>query len=441
MIRILLLSLLALAPLGARALDTADSRAALQLSAEGKYSDVVRQLSSVTWTRSSNPDVFLTYCRARFEVHNQERTCLVDQRSHPNAIAFSNALWNGWSGRTRAAKAAFERLLREKDWSVWGMAGLLELSEYTHNVHELGSLLKRFEPRLTAEPRFVQIYNRYRLAFAEDMLDWADLAARLRKYSPRQIASDPILFSAQFRLFFVRGNKSELAQLLADASGLRDTTAYMLRTIDYLALDQGIQPSKAQVIKAAASHPDNARLVLERAYVELFDGSPNIAAAALDRIHKVAASSPNHIRLLLDVAVDLASFHKPDDSNRVFWIIDASEKNLDEFTAFFTLGAWHAVYRGDLDEASNTIRRALKMAPKDAGANWLRALLAKRGNDPQEGVEAVRNLLRGDPYNENYVSVMLDLREKHKTPAMESLYEEVSRHASRYSERLRRRFN
>lgn len=189
----------------------------------------------------------------------------------------------------------------------------------------------------------------------------------------------------------------------------------------------------------ASLHPENRDLILQRAYAEVIDRSPEIATAAVARIHDVATLSKHYVRLLLEISVTLASYHKFNDSVRVFRLIDHSNVNLDDFAAFHTLGAWHAISRGEMNEAVTSLNRALEMNPKQISANWLKAVIAKRQDDAQAGVIALNNLFDGDPYNENYVSLILHFRNRSETPSFERLFREISIRQAYYGDLTRQR--
>jgi lipopolysaccharide biosynthesis regulator YciM len=125
------------------------------------------------------------------------------------------------------------------------------------------------------------------------------------------------------------------------------------------------------------------------------------------------------------MALTLAGYHKPEESGRIFDVIDTSNTTLTDFAAFHVLSAWDAVYRGDISQASSKLQKAFDMAPRHVAANWLKALIAKRQEDTRRGVEALEVLFAADPYNKNYRNMIRHFRSKLKTPELEQLYKEV----------------
>lgn len=409
---------------------TLEKKKILQLSAEQKHDRVSNALADFVWTRSSDPELLIIYCASKFTVSNQDSTCALGEGSKPQVVAFSDALWKTWSGHTVDARTVFTSLLRDNESALWGELGLLELATYTNNHRELASLLGRFEKILSnRDPIYRRLYEHYRIAHAEDTSDWAGLQKLLSKYSREQILNEPVLFSAQSRVLFVKGQRLQMAELLRTArSNIRGTTLYMLSKADYAVLEEGIGASKAAIRKLAASHPEDQRLALELAYIDIYQSSASVTSAGLKKLNNFARLSPNNVRLLLSMAVTLASYHKSDDSAQIFRLIDSRRTNLNDFALFHILSAWDAVYWGNIDQARKSLGEALEMAPRHVAANWLKVLIAKRRDDPRAGAEALAPLMESDPYNENYISLVMYFRDKFNTADFERLATQATRH-------------
>lgn len=405
----------------------ADKKRIALLSAEASHARVVDELANVAWNRSSDLELLLFYCGSQFAINDQAQTCVLSRDSLTPAVDFADALWKTWSGRIKSARATFSGLRDNPEWNLWGETGFLEIAQYTDNYQELAALLRRQKRAFFAGgPVYRHLYERYYLIHLENTLDWAGLAKLLSRYSLKQIVSDPVKFSAKGKAFFITGNKAELEKLLnAVPSDLRNTTAYAIRKAEYAVLKQGIAESKVVLRKFSNLRPADTVLTLEEAYIDILDSSPAVANAAMEKMVNIAESSPNHVRLLLGMSVTLASYHKPEESGRIFKSIK-SRDDLSDFAAFHTLSAWNAVYAGEVAKARGRLNTVLKMAPEDVGANWLKALIAKRQADPKSGAEALATLIEADPYNENYKSLVRYFWERFRTAELQQLNTRVN---------------
>lgn len=407
----------------------------------GAHDRVVRELSNYVWQLSSDPQLLIVYCDSQFTDSSGNLTCTLSTTSAIGAKQFAEALWYTWSGQTRKARNAFELLAKHREWSEWGNVGLLELAWYTEHLDELGRLLDSLESNSTKKSTaFTEILTRYRLHHAEATNNWDRILDVAEKYPLQRVVRNLPLFFTYARALFVDGRENQLRKLLeATPSALRETTEYRLRSAEYALLTHGISKSISAIQKYAASSPENDDLGLQKAYLEVLDSSPKVAAAALARIHRIAESSKHNVRLLIGIATTLASFHKPEESARVFTLIDPEIVDLEDFTMFYTLQAWVAIYRDEISEANSTLDRALAMFPQQVAANHLKALIAKRNNDPEAGTMALKNLFEADPYNENYASLVLYFRGRFTTADLEWLFQEVRLRQKYYGEVMRLR--
>lgn len=268
----------------------------------------------------------------------------------------------------------------------------------------------------------------YSLALVEATANWPKLRQLLSRFTYEEIVNSPYLFSAQAHLLFVEGQSDELAKLLGAASSdVQETTLYLLRKADYFTLTRGTDAWAVAIREYSEARPDDRRLAMEMAYGDLLEGPPHIVKAALDRLGSFAETASHDVRFLLETASMLALYRHPEESQRVYKRVNTHETNLEDFTAFHVLAAWNDVYLGDLDSAGTSLERALNMAPRHFGANYLKALIAKKTADPTAGLEALEILFQADPYNENFQSMIRHFHNEFKTPGWQRLYEDYAR--------------
>lgn len=408
----------------------------------GKHDLVVREFADYRWVRASDPQLLIYYCASKFAVGVETSNCLVGPASAADAKRFADALWSVWLGQTKKARSTFEQLSKNRDWSEWGRIGFLELAWHTEDIKALGGLLTSYESDQAKErsDAFNKALRRYRLLHAEATNDWERIHAVARQHSLHQITHELALFTAYGRALYFQGRKRELADLLQAAPpALQETTVYMWLKVDHALLRGGTTASMEVVKQYVASQAENEQFALQTAYMEILDSSQEVATAARASIHRLAEASKHNVRLLLEIAVTLISYDKVDDSAQVMALVDRKNTNTEEFAMFHTLAAWNEVYHGDINKAASRLNRALDMHPKQVGANYLRALIAKREGDREAGVVSLRNLFESDPYNENYVSLILHFRQGFQTTDLERLFASVLERKHFYGELMRQR--
>ncbi len=399
---------------------------ALQLAAEGNDSGLVSVLARNVWASTSDIDLLIAYCEAQFQISNSSVSCRLDPRSESRATQFASALWSIWTGHTAAARADLERLREVDDWSLWGETGLLELAYHTEDHVLLARLLDGFARQaLVKDPRHTALDERYRFILSEETANWAELEQLLSEHSYEEISKSPFLFSSQAHLFFARGQRAQLGELLrATSSEVQRATVYLFWEADYLAME-GRAAESASVLRAFyEKHRDNRRLAREVAFADAFDGSSDAVSAAFQTLDRIAETSRHDVKLLLNMAITLALYRQPEHSESTYRRIDTEGTNLEDFTALHVLRAWNAVYRGDLRSADTSLRRALRAAPRHLSANYLKALIAKRQADSIAALESLQILFETDPYNENFNSLILYFRNTFHTADWELLYQE-----------------
>jgi hypothetical protein len=418
----------------------ADSREIAILSARGEHNRIVQELSKHVWTRSSEPQLLITFCESQFAIGDKRFGCVLDPKSADQAREFAGAVEDMKVGQTKKAKHVFEKLAHNQAWFDWGNAGLIELAWYTENIQALGLILDRFDKNSKKSRALSESLGRYRLLHAEANCDWESIEKTARRYTLREIAQNPPLFASYARALFITGQKETLGELLEEAAPvLQQSTEYMFSSADYALLSMGIQGSVDVLKKYAGQYPRNEDLLLQRAYVDVLHTSPKVAAPALAALHKVAGASRRDVGRVLAIAVTLARYHKPDESLAVFRLIDRESTSVEDFAMFHTLMAWYAVYRGDLGEAKAALGQTLGMAPRQPSANWLRALIALRQDDAESGTIALKNLFDSDPYDENNASLILRFRGRFRTSALEQMFQAMLVREKYYGEEMRRR--
>lgn len=428
--------------MGTSGVDAVDRNEIAIWSANGDHGRVVRELDKHAWNASSDPQLLVTYCGSWFATKVDVLDCVIGPESAVEAKQFASALWDVWSGQTRKARGVFEALVAIKDWSEWGHTGLLELAWYTENTRTLEKLLSALEksPSTSRSKAFTEIVDRYRLCLAEADADWGRVREIVGRYPVGRITSSPFLFSAYAHALFVEGKKNELGDLLkAGSPVLQKTTDYMFREAEYALLIGRVGDSVNAIQRYAEKHPDNDALLLQKAYLEILNSSPEVANAATAQVYEIAKSSRSQVRLIFEIATSLASVRKPDESEEVLRLLDGKHIDADEFAMYHTLYAWYAVYSGDTSEAKKRVASALALAPKQVSANRLKALLAKKLGDPEAGAEALEILFGKDPYNENYASLILHFRDRFRTAGFEKLFEMVASQQMYYADAMRKR--
>lgn len=378
-----------------------------QLAAEGNDSGVVDKLRDVVWTQSSDIELLILFCESQFAMNKELSTCALSRDSSKQAVKFSNALWDIWVGRVKRAEEKFAELIADEQWRLWGEVGQLELARHTENYSEFASALDRLSNSSSKnQTSYNGLLEHYRFICAEETSNWQMLERLLNRYSKDEIAKSPALFSPQARLFYAQGRVAELGQMLDDVpEAFRSTTNYLLRKADYLSLVKGASAWSEFIEPSAQKAPENPRLFLEQAFNEVLHESPEVARTGFVKLHNFAMSSSADVRLLLGMAITLASYHKPAESEAIYRLIDPSSMGLESFTKFHVLVAWNAAYRGDSSVVHESLSRALSMAPTHQEANWLKVLIAKREKDEKAAHEALNILLAIDPNNKNYQSL------------------------------------
>lgn len=430
MLRLLLVAMMSSLFVAACSIERAPSNKSriLQLSAEANYVAVSNELAEMVWSSDSDPELLMEYCAARFVVKPQSASCALARGASDEPTALAEVLWNIWTGRTQVAGAILNRLLEGKESRLWGAVGTLEFAHYSERHKVLAELLRKYNSDpLQSNPRFVPIFRRYQVAYLESVSDWTRLEELLQKFSQQEVMEDPELFSALARLRYVRGQASELKALLdAAAVNLGKTTVYQQRKADFLVLEKGIPASKSEIDNFTKSYPNNPELLMQSSYSALLNSSPDISQAAWKALLETARASQRNVRLLLDMATTLASYHKPVESSQIVRLIDRDGTDLDDFTISHVLWGWVHVFEGNIPGAMKELEVALTMAPNHVPANWLRVLIARQNGDPQKALEALKVLLAADPYNNNYRNLAKYFAETFESSELKALYRRLS---------------
>lgn len=385
-----------------------------------------QKLARTVWNEFSDPKLLIKHCLSQFKKNLDATDCTLSTSSADQTKLFSNVLWEIWSGHTGLAKDKIESLQQEEPWSSWGNIGLLELALHTGNQTQLGSLLAQFRDSFLSAKNtsLLQSYKYYELWYARNELEWEKLEALLEKYSIEQITKDSELLFLQSNVFFVRGQRDYLEKLLNQTKlSVRNTVDYTYSLIYLAILKSDTEESKTIVNKFAEDSPENIDIVLEKAQMDLLDTSPTVREAALRKIHNIAKLFSKDLGLLLSVMESLLTHHKFDEAGRIFNYIDLTNVILDDFVMFHTITAWNDIYMAEYEDALLKIEKALKMAPKDLAANWLKVLLAKKFERPDLAQDSLEILLRANPFNKNHINQILHFRNKYKTPELEALYQ------------------
>jgi tetratricopeptide (TPR) repeat protein len=385
-----------------------------------------QKLANTVWNEFSDPKLLIKHCLSQFKENNDATDCILSTSSADQAKLFSSVLWKIWSGHTVLAKDEIELLQQEESWSLWGNIGLLELALHTGNQTQLGSLLVQFRDSFLSanNTSLLQSYKYYELWYTRNELKWKKLGALLEKYTIEQITRDPELLFLQSNIFFVRGQRDYLEKLLNQTElSARNTVDYTYSLIYLAILKSDTEESKTIINKFAEDSSENIDIVLEKAQMDLLDTSPTVREAALRKIHHIAKLFSKDLGLLLSVMESLLTHHKFDEAGRIFNYIDLTNVILDDFVMFHTIRAWNDIYMAEYEDALLKIEKALKMAPKDLAANWLKVLLAKKLERPDLAQDSLEILLKANPFNKNHINQILHFRNKYKTPELEALYQ------------------
>lgn len=401
-----------------------DRETILQVSAEGQHVQVVSRLEKHAWHQSDDPLLLLTYCSSMFIAYNKRPTCDLAPGSERGIVRLADGLWKAWSGRTKQARSIYSRLASKSKWVLWVHMARLELARYTENHRELGSLLVSMNGFSQKQERKAnRLYKNYRLEHLQATHSWDELDSMLAQHTKKKILEDVDLFSAQAHILYVQGKIAQLRTFVRSASSdVQGTTTHKLWWLDLLWIEDGSTEWQKALAELEDSSKSVIELKLQKAYNELLSETADASGAAIRTLRREASTHPNHIGLILDIAVTLAAYHKPEEAGRIFGLVDRKVVNIEDFANYHVLSAWNRVYGGQLEAAKIRIDRALQMAPTHPAANWLKALIAKQQNDPTAGAEAVRQLVKADPYNENYRSLARHFPSVYNTPELEELY-------------------
>ncbi len=403
---------------------TPESSGSKQFAVEGFESQFIQRLSKATWTIDSSFYDLNELCRAQLYTSYSQSTCHIDPSSAAQAVQFADALWLMWTGRTQSARQILQELQNQDSWCAWGQAGLLHLAYHTENHNQLAALISDFTSSKTdCDIQDASLVQHYSILLALETADWKVLDSLLRQLPQQTVLETPDFFRAQSQYYYATGRAADFAELLSAASpGVQESTEYLTQLAKFNALREGVG-GWAQAFHALSDkNKTNRSLAIGAALSDLLGGNPEGVGLAAEMLVGIASRHSNDARLLMEMAAMLALHRQPTVSERVYRKIDTVGTSLQEFTAFHVLTAWNAVHRGDLEQARMRIGLALAMAPKHYGANYLKALIAKRESDAEMGLEALRILLAADPYNENVRSMIKGFYELHPSQDWKSLY-------------------
>lgn len=382
------------------------------------------------WNVLSDPKDLITYCDGQFVKNSNKPTCTISPNSADEAKVFSKALWEIWSGRTKLARAKLNKLHNNKKWSLWGGIGLFELAYQTGNQKQLGSLLKLLKKDFFSSENtlFINLYNYYELMYAGGNHEWKRLESLLGKYSKEIILYDPVLFSLQSRIFYIKKQESELAKLINKASPTVKKTSYYVPSVSYYTfLKFGIKESNAILRRYATDRPEDMVLTVSYLHQQLLDKNPNVAKNALNKLLEIIRSSKNNINLIFQTVLTLIQNKKYNESVNVLKMANFNnDVVLDDFVSYHIYLAWHDVYMGKDDAALNKLEEALSMAPRNIDVHDLKFLLERKHERPELALNSLKVLLESDPHNNNYRNEFSVFRKIYKLPELKSLYQRMN---------------
>lgn len=398
-------------------------------AADGHEAEILHRLHTVTWNVDSHFYDLLAFCQAQVDTAADQSTCAIDPGSAAEAVQFADALWLIWTGRTHSARQILQRLLAQGSWCGWGQAGLLQLALHTEDHKQLASLLAEFaSPQSTCGWGSASLFQHYSILLALESADWKALDRLLKELPQQAVLDSPSLFLAQAKYYYAVGRAADLATLLAAATPeVQESTEYLTQQAKFTALNEGVGSWSRAFHAQSKRHLTDRSLAIDAALSDLLDDSPEVVSAAAEKLEDIAVRSSKDVRLQMHLAIMLALHRQPEASERVYRRIETIDTSLQDFTAFHTLVAWNAIYRDDLEQAKKSIVSALSMAPRHYGANYLKALIAKKEGDSASGLEALHILQGADPYNENVRSMIKGFYENFPSEDWKALYSSSQR--------------
>ncbi len=387
--------------------------------------------TDMVWNELSDLMSLINYCSSLFKTNNNASSCVLTSESSEQIKLFASTLWKIWSGHSRRAKEDLELFQQEEAWSLWGKIGLMELALYTGNQKKLASLLDQFKDDFlsTKNNSLIEAYRNYELWHAFEDLNWKKLEKLLEKYTINQITSNPNLFLFQSSIYFVNGQRKKLKNFLNQTHPEVKVSANYINGLVYLAI---LEPKleRLDIIKKIfpTDRPWSVDIIFEMARLELMNDNPAVQEDALEKYFDIAKLSRNNPAYLLEIINSLASHHKFAEAEEIFKYLDVKYVDLEDFVIFKTVSAWNYVYIGDYENAAYEIELALKMAPKDLTANWLKVLLIKKLERPDLALRPLEILFTANPYNQSYRNQITYFRNNYDMPELESLYQRMIEH-------------
>lgn len=413
-----------------------------RLFAEEKHDEVVKRLSGVSWNLTSDPFLVMVLCSSRLELEHTLMSCIDDSHAVPGVVTFGKGLTSLWSGKSRTAISMFQNLARDPNTTLWGYLGLFEHAEYTGNFTELGKLIERFHKKYATVPESFrkQVYH-YEVVFLQETGDWDKLETSLSRFSREQIIRAPDLLAANYRLLYVRAKLTQARELLEAARReLGSSDEFQRLYVEYLQLTEGKQAADDFLQQSVMRRPDYTALSVEFAYSRLQANNQKDVEAAVKELEQLATARPHDVARVFGIALSLANYQKLEGSSRILRKLTHSIEAPEDFTAFQNLEAWNAVYSGRLDAAKSYVKTAITRSPYDQSANWLSFLIAKKESRWSEASAALIRVFNMDPYNENVVVSLLELRgQGGKSSQTEAMLEEIKSRLKWYRPEIQER--
>lgn len=373
----------------------ADSKAnkdkALLLS---PYSQTIARYSKYDWSTEQQPKNLIKYCEALFEMGVPIPPALQEPDAPHHIAEFSQAYLMLLNGRVKESEAIFIGLTKDKDRSIWGFAGLLELAIYTKNIASMKKWLDELQNSNKNSDVVAQISPLYTLHYEFHMANF-EKVEKILKGIESSVESLPIRIH-----MLLRENRFGDAQRLIDrtatSSDLENQNIIISAQAELILARNGFEKSTEYLKKMSDQFPEMWKVrMLYASHLTGLQGEEarEIAIKTLLSVSNTRKRDLATQLVVINVLLDLR------DHDKAGSLITGLSDAPTEFYYYNLILAKMDFLMRNNESLRLNLSEARAMFPMEPDGLWFTYRLNALNGDYEEAIAALKKLLRLDPHD------------------------------------------
>ena len=348
---------------------------------------------------SHSPSAVYAFCTARFSSVATDACFEGVNVSQGSARLYGEALFDVWLTRPAAFADHLSKLAEISNGRAWYLLAKAESESFHKSMIALGQTLDELNGlRLDAET--LEFVTSIRVDMLMQAGDWASIRRILAKRSTSQVELAPVLAAAQIALLLRAGRSDKARRFVADIRA-QDPSAYygqvLAARLGFVL--EGVDSALQTYELAQRDREGPPELQLEHGLVLLSADDSTGWAKGEALVQMALRRERFRADSVLATSLWLVRYRQQEFASRLMYNLTRLpdwQEAREAFTDVHTLGAWEAVFKGEVPLATQLLQHALAEAPRDFEANWLRYLVCKKADEPICIGESLTNLVAVD---------------------------------------------